>query len=208
MGRLRFLAQATVALGSVVGLGLIIPLAATLWPKSELLSANKGWSPLAKDEFDKLKASLDKPIKIHFQKKGVVDGYLVSDQDYYVWGVHMTPDEEKTFQAKRPDLFDPKLRGDVTFPVGVMGFAMLSSVCPHLGCKPDWDDGLKGFLCPCHGSQFDKYGAQRRNPDGSPIGPALRGLDPVPFREQSGIAEVEWVKYFANVPYRLIVSYS
>ena len=208
MGRLRFMAQFTVAAGSFVGLGLVIPLLATLWPRPELLNANKGWSPISKDEFDKLKASLDKPVKIHFTKKGVIDGYLVSDQDYYVWGVHMTSAEEAKFRQERSDLFTPKLLGDVTFPVLTMGFVLFSSICPHLQCKFDWDDSLRAFLCPCHGSQFNKYGAHMKKPDGSYIGPAPRGLDPVPFREQSGIADVEWVKYFANVPYRMIVSYS
>jgi len=208
IGRTRFLAEATVALGSVVALGLIIPLAGTLWPKSELLNANKGWSDISKDEFDALKASIDKPVKINFQKKGVVDGYLVSDEDYYVWGVHMTPAEEAQFKQERPDLFDPGKLGDVKFPVVTMGFVLFSSVCPHLQCKFAWDDGLKAFLCPCHGSQFSKFGMHMKRPDGSFIGPAPRGLDPVPFREQNGIAQVEWVKYFANVPYRMIVSYS
>ncbi|HXM18812.1 MAG TPA: Rieske 2Fe-2S domain-containing protein [Candidatus Tumulicola sp.] len=208
ISRTRFMAQATVVLGGVVGLGLVVPLAATLWPKPELLSANKGWSSLSATEFAALKASIDKPVKITFTKKNVIDGYLVSDNSYYVWGVHMNAAEESQFREQRPDLFDPKSLGDVTFPVGTMGFVMFSSVCPHLQCKFDWDDGLKAFLCPCHGSQFSKFGVHMKKPDGSFIGPAPRGLDPVPFREQSGIAEVEWVKYFANVPYRMIVSYS
>jgi len=208
MGRRRFMAQATVAIGGFVSLGLAIPLVTALVPRPELLNANKGWSPLSPDEFNALKASIDKPVKIHFTKKNVVDGYLVSDNDYYVWGIHMNADEERQFREQRPDLFDPASRGDVSFDVGVLGFVVFSSVCPHLQCKFDWDDGLKAFLCPCHGSQFSKLGVHMKKPDGSYIGPAPRGLDPVPFRTQDGMAEVEWVKYFANVPYRMIVSYS
>jgi Rieske Fe-S protein len=208
IGRRRFLVQATIAMGSVVGLGLVIPLAATLWPKQELLNANKGWSPLTPDEFAALKASLDKPVKINFTKKNLVDGYLTSDQAYYVWGIHLNDQEMAQFKAERPDLFDPGQRGDVNFDVGTLGFVLFSSVCPHLQCKFAWDDGLKAFLCPCHGSQFSKLGVHMKKPDGSFIGPAPRGLDPVPFREQAGSAEVEWVKYAANIPTRLIVSYS
>ncbi len=141
-------------------------------------------------------------------KKGVADGYLVSDNDYYVWGIHMTAEEEKNFKQQRPDLFDVKGGGSVPFEVVTMGFVMFSSLCPHLNCKYAWDDGLKAFLCPCHGSQFNKVGAHMRNAQGQLIGPSPRGLDPVPFREQAGIAEVEWVKYAANAPSRMIVSYS
>lgn len=208
IGRRRFMAEATIALGGIVGLGLVIPLLATLWPRPELLNANKGFSPLSPDEFKALQASLDKPIKINFVKKGVTDGYLVSDNDYYVWGLHMTAAEEADFRAQRPDLFDPKLQGDVTFPVGTLGIVLFSSLCPHLNCKFDWDDSIKAFLCPCHGSQFTKYGVHMRKPDGQFIGPSPRNLDPVPFREERGVAEVEWVKYLANTPSRLIVSYS
>jgi Rieske Fe-S protein len=206
--RRRFLVQATVAMGTVVGLGMVVPLAPTLWPKPELINANKGWSPLTKAEFAQLKASLDKPVKINFVKKNVTDGYLVSDNDYYVWGVHMTAAEESKFRQERPDLFDPKLRGDVNFDVGTLGFVLFSSLCPHLNCKYAWDDGLKAFLCPCHGSQFSKSGVHMRKPSGEFIGPSPRDLDPIPFREQGGIAEVEWVKYKANESSRIIVAYS
>ena len=206
MGRLRFLAEATVVLGGVVGLGLVVAILPPLWPKPELINANKGFSPIKPDEFAQLKSSIDKPVKINFQKR-VVDGYLTEDNDYYVWGIHMTPAEEQQFKTERPDLFDPKMVGDVTFPVGTMGFVMFSSLCPHLNCKFDWDDSLKGFLCPCHGSQFSKLGVHMRDAQGNYIGPSPRGLDPVPFQEQNGVAQVEWVKYKANEPNRLIVSY-
>lgn len=206
MNRQRFLAQATVVLGGAVGVGLLVSLVPTLVPTPELINANKGFSPIKPEEFAKLKASIDKPVKINFRKR-VVDGYLTEDNDYYVWGIHMTADEEQKFKSERPDLFDPTLIGDVKFPVMSMGFVMFSSLCPHLNCKFDWDDSLKGFLCPCHGSQFTKFGAHARDSKGNFIGPTPRGLDPVPFEEQNGSAQVEWVKYQANEPSRIIVSY-
>lgn len=50
------------------------------------------------------------------------------------------------------------------------GFRALSLTCPHLGCtveaKPD------EFVCPCHGSRYDKDG-------GLLEGPATRGLKPL-----------------------------
>jgi len=42
-------------------------------------------------------------------------------------------------------------------------------VCPHLGCRPQWQAGQNRFVCPCHGSQFARDGALRH-------GPATRGL--------------------------------
>ncbi len=49
------------------------------------------------------------------------------------------------------------------------GIAVVSTVCPHLGCvvKRHRDDG--SFSCPCHGSKFDATGK-------TISGPSPRGL--------------------------------
>lgn len=50
------------------------------------------------------------------------------------------------------------------------GTVALYTVCTHLGCLYGWRDQENKFVCPCHGSQFEK--------DGSYItGPAPRSLD-------------------------------
>jgi cytochrome b6-f complex iron-sulfur subunit len=46
----------------------------------------------------------------------------------------------------------------------------LYDVCPHLGCRYDWQSNAGRFECPCHGSKFAK--------DGKTVsGPAPRNLD-------------------------------
>jgi Rieske Fe-S protein len=207
VNRRAFLARATIFTGSIVGLGLSIPLIASLVPKPELVDANKGFAPLNKAEFAELERTLDKPVKIFFTKP-VTDGYSKVDIDYYVWGLKLSADDLAKFHAERPELFDPAKRGAIDYEVGNLGFVMFSSLCPHLNCKYDWDDTLKGFLCPCHGSRFNKYGRKLTAAEvhGNP-GPAPRGLDPLPFREQSGIAEVEWIKFAANTPDIIRMSY-
>lgn len=205
--RRTFLAQATVVMGGAVAFGLVTPLSAALWPKPELIGANKSWSPLRPDEFAALRATLDKPVRLNFVKKHVVDGYLVSDNNYFVWGVHFDAEGLRKFEEERPELFEHPEHGSLNVEAGTLGFVMFSSLCPHLNCKPDWDDYLRVFLCPCHGSQFSRFGAHMKDSNGRYIGPSPRGLDPVPFRERSGIAEVEWVKYASNQPSRIVVSY-
>jgi cytochrome b6-f complex iron-sulfur subunit len=50
------------------------------------------------------------------------------------------------------------------------GLMALYKVCTHLGCLYAWDNQENKFICPCHGSQFEK--------DGDYIqGPAPRALD-------------------------------
>jgi cytochrome b6-f complex iron-sulfur subunit len=50
---------------------------------------------------------------------------------------------------------------------GVMG---IFKVCTHLGCLYNWSEQEVRFLCPCHGSQFEKNGTYL-------AGPAPRSLD-------------------------------
>ena len=55
------------------------------------------------------------------------------------------------------------------------GFYALKAVCPHLGCKPDWQAATQGFQCPCHGSRFAADGALL-------AGPSLKPLERLPLR--------------------------
>lgn len=50
-----------------------------------------------------------------------------------------------------------------------------SSVCPHMGCEIDWNDGENTWDCPCHGSRFESDGTLKN-------GPAKHGLDPVEIK--------------------------
>lgn len=38
------------------------------------------------------------------------------------------------------------------------GFWAVTVVCPHLGCRPAFHRDGNIFVCPCHGSRFDKEG--------------------------------------------------
>ena len=56
--------------------------------------------------------------------------------------------------------------------------------CPHLGCSYNYDDGLRHFLCPCHGSQFALDGSILHGPATAPLshltwspGPAVNEIE-------------------------------
>lgn len=48
-------------------------------------------------------------------------------------------------------------------------YRVMSGICPHLGCTVNTVVGKDPFLCPCHGSYFDKNGEVVS-------GPSPRGL--------------------------------
>ncbi len=49
------------------------------------------------------------------------------------------------------------------------GFYVLSTVCTHLGCTPNWLSADEKFKCPCHGSGFIKSGVNVEGPAPRPL---------------------------------------
>jgi len=199
--RRKFLANATLAAGGVISLVLAVPLVTSLIPESLLNPGKSGggtWADLPKSEFEKIAANGD-PVKITFDFK-YADGYFPPENDeQFVWGIKLTPEQEQSFKSRRPDLY--ALESKVDYPIITQSYVMLSSICPHLGCRFNWVPDQKRFICPCHGSQFGREGAKL-------AGPTPRGLDPLPFREKDGQAEVTWIQYKSGQADRIIVSYS
>ncbi len=60
-----------------------------------------------------------------------------------------------------------------------------NDVCPHLGCKVNYQSSTKSFYCPCHASAFDLDG-QKTNKT------PPRNMDDLKVKVQDG--EI-WVKY-------------
>lgn len=194
--RRKFMANATITIGGIVGLVLAVPIVGSLLPPKN--SSTGSWAPLSPQEIDALKKATSKPVKLTFTLK-FVDGYLPEQSvPEYCWGIKVDPAK---FQAARPDIFNqPGGKPDVPYEVVNMGFVLFSPICPHLGCYYNWSDAQNRFMCPCHGSQYTF--------DGTHVaGPAPRGLDPLPLREQNGAAEVTWIIYQSNTPARIVVSY-
>ncbi|MEO6913964.1 MAG: ubiquinol-cytochrome c reductase iron-sulfur subunit, partial [Candidatus Baltobacteraceae bacterium] len=190
--RRTFMANATTVMSGLIGLGLAIPILGSLAPPKNV--AGGTWSPLDPAEFKQLQTAAARPIKLSFTLK-TKDSYLPEEATaQYVWGIKT---ETANFEKARPDLFG---KSGSAFPVINMGFVIFSPICPHLGCRFDWSAVSNKFLCPCHGSQYTL--------DGTHVaGPAPRGLDPLPLREQSGMAEITWIRYASSVPDRVVVSY-
>jgi Rieske Fe-S protein len=195
ISRRQFMANATITISGIIGVGLAIPIVGSLLTASG--SATTGtWDPLAADEWKSLQDATSKPVKLTFTLKSK-DAYLPEqDSQEYVWGIKT---DLAKFQRARPDLY---LGGkpDVAYPPINMGFVIFSPICPHLGCRFNWNESADKFMCPCHGSQYNFEG-------GHLAGPAPRGLDPLPLQEKSGVASIMWVRYQSATPSRIVISY-
>lgn len=196
VSRRKFMANATITIGGIVGVVLAIPIVGSLLPPKNASAGS--WSPLSSQELAALQKATEKPVKLTFTLR-YVDGYLPEQAaPEYSWGIKVDPAK---FQAARPDIFNaPGGKPDVPYDVVTMGFVIFSPICPHLGCYYAWNDAQNRFMCPCHGSQYTFNGTHI-------AGPAPRGLDPLPMRERNGTAEVTWIVYESNTPQRIVVSY-
>jgi menaquinol-cytochrome c reductase iron-sulfur subunit len=202
ISRRKFMVNATVTLSGLIGLGLAIPIVGSLLPQGG--SGTGAWSPLNADEWKQLQSSTEKPVKISFTLKSK-DAYLPEQSDdQYVWGIKA---DQAKMQKARPELFkDGKpifqnLKGAPPYDVVNVGFVMFSPICPHLGCRFNYNADTNKFLCPCHGSEYTREGAHT-------AGPAPRGLDPLPLKEQNGQAEVMWIRYQDSTPDHIVVSFT
>lgn len=74
-----------------------------------------------------------------------------------------------------------------------------TSVCPHLGCAIDFAEQEAVFRCPCHKSAFALDGARQ-------VGPARRGLDPLPVSEdEEGRVHVTFKRFQQDISERVEV---
>ena len=63
-------------------------------------------------------------------------------------------------------------------------FLALSKTCTHLGCSVPWNQEEEKFICPCHGSSFDRNGVVLTPP-------AVRPLDYYPVKIENGLIRVD-----------------
>lgn len=57
------------------------------------------------------------------------------------------------------------------------GIFVISAICTHLGCTPDWKESESKFKCPCHGSGYDSEGVNFEGPAPRPMDRAQVQID-------------------------------
>ncbi len=98
---------------------------------------------------------------------------------------------------------DAYVRQDVVHHIWVVKHSdtdvtVFSPICPHLGCRFDWDPRDSRFKCPCHGSVYLV--------DGKVVaGPAPRPLDGLPVEVRQGKLYVRWEQFKVGTAEKTLV---
>lgn len=148
-----FLVKATAATGAVGAAAAAYPFIATLQPASNVKA-------LASIEFDLSSIEEGQGQVILWRGKPVFIRHRTAEEIARV-------KEDDT----SPELKDPQKDSD---RVKNEKWLVVIAVCTHLGCVPNTGGGFDGWLCPCHGSQFDLSGRVRQ-------GPAATNLEVPPY---------------------------
>ena len=132
--------------------GAVGAVGAIAWPLIDQMSPSSDVLAMASIEQDIGKVALGQEITIKWQGKPV-------------FVRHRTPKEiADAVASDHADLRDPQTDAERVKP-GKAEWLILVGVCTHLGCVPTFGQGeYGGWLCPCHGSQYDTSGRIRKGP--------------------------------------------
>ena len=134
------------------GAGAAGAVVAIAWPMIDQMEPSSDVLALASIEYDISKVVLGQEVTIKWQGKPV-------------FVRHRTPKEIADAKAgDHADLRDPQTDAERVKP-GKAEWLILVGICTHLGCVPTFGQGdYGGWLCPCHGSQYDTSGRIRKGP--------------------------------------------
>jgi len=82
---------------------------------------------------------------------------------------------------------------------GTGKIAVLSPICPHLGCPIAWHPDQGKFSCPCHGGVFDASGDHV-------AGPPPRPMDALQFEVRTDRLWVRWQDFKIGVAKQIPVN--
>jgi ubiquinol-cytochrome c reductase iron-sulfur subunit len=126
--------------------------AAVDWPLVDQMNPASDTLALSSIEFDLSKVQLGQQVVVKWRSQPV----FVRNR---------TPKEiAEAVAADHTDLRDPQTDAERHKP-GKAEWLILVGICTHLGCIPNFGQGdYGGWLCPCHGSQYDTSGRIRKGP--------------------------------------------
>ncbi|MBL8551433.1 MAG: ubiquinol-cytochrome c reductase iron-sulfur subunit [Hyphomonadaceae bacterium] len=149
-----------IAAGAVGAVGAAL----TAWPFIDQMNPAADTRAMATTEVDLASLQAGQQIVITWQGKPV-------------FVRHRTPAEIEAAQrddyaALKDPATDASRLVQANGAAGKPAFLIVQAACTHLGCIPTFAAGdYKGWMCACHGSQYDTSGRIRRGP--APLNLAL-----------------------------------
>ena len=140
--RREFLTDMTVGFGTIGALTAVYPLARTLAPSASVQAQATTISDLSD-----LAPGQSKTVM--WQGKPVFIKHRTQQEIKESQSVDLTKLDDPQPDAER---------------VKNEKFLVVVGICTHLGCVPMSGGNHEGWICPCHGSQFDASGRVRRGP--------------------------------------------
>jgi len=172
LSRRNFFKAATVGIGTAITFLLGYPLINSIVSTGKTF-VNKTYSRLVPvKNIPNSFSPVKKPSKFNFTKMEQ-DAYIKTEKQEDVWVVKKSNEELTTF----------------------------SPICPHLGCRYDWNQEKELFICPCHNSVFTIEGKYVS-------GPALRGLDTLPIEiKDDDLLYVLYERFEVGIPQKILIGY-
>lgn len=169
LSRRRFFKSATAGVGAVVAAMLGYTLVSSIVAKSKAVSA-KAFSKLGLlSNIQDSFSPVEQPTKMNFSMTDH-DAFISTKKPEQVWVVKKSPTDLRVY----------------------------SPICPHLGCRYNWDDQRKLFVCPCHNSVYTIEGKVVS-------GPAPRGLDTLPTEIKDNNLFVKYEKFQVGIPKKVVI---
>lgn len=158
--RREFLTDLTVGFGAVGAVTAAYPLARTLWPAANVQAQATTIADLSDLMPGQSKTVMwqGKPVFVKHRTEEEVKEVRNTDMEKLI---DPQPDEDRVKNEK---------------------YLVVLAVCTHLGCVPMDGGNHDGWLCPCHGSQFDASGRVRKGP-----APTNLNVPPYEFMDEATI---------------------
>jgi menaquinol-cytochrome c reductase iron-sulfur subunit len=185
LSRRAFMGRSIAIVAGAIGVTLLVPIGSYILAAATTPLLDH-WVDLGVKIQD---LPLDEPVQKPFQAISV-SGWMRVPEQRSVWLVrHSGPSDkwsEPEDQAKRLDSAYETAHSDSRLTV-------LSPVCPHLGCEPQWHKNQKLFICPCHHSIYQINGNRIE-------GPAPRPMDQLPVKiSQDGSISVIYEQFAIGI---------
>ncbi|MCL4461731.1 MAG: ubiquinol-cytochrome c reductase iron-sulfur subunit [Nitrospirae bacterium] len=192
MSRRDFMAKSTALVATLIGISLVIPIGGYVLAAARTkLSDHWVTLPVKLEQLP-----MDEPVSHTFNAVSV-SGWMRVPVVRTVWLIRHSGAEDPFSSSEDQILgLDSPLEKSRSNPY----LTVLSPICPHLGCSPQWFSGKKLFICPCHHSIYEMNGKRIG-------GPAPRPMDQLPVLVgKDGSISILYEEFQVGIPQKIRLS--